>query len=29
VGGYKAWQDRNIESKPNNWRLNASVTYLY
>lgn len=29
VGGYKAWQTSNIESKPNNWRLNASLTYLY
>lgn len=29
VGGYKAWQASNIESKPNNWRLNASLTYLY
>ena len=29
VGGYKAWQASNIESKPNNWRLNAALTYLY
>jgi hemolysin activation/secretion protein len=28
-GGYKAWQSNNIESKPNNWRLNAVLTYLY
>ena len=28
VGGYKAWQASNIESTPNNWRLNASLTYL-
>ncbi len=29
VGGYKAWQASNIESKPNNWRLNAVLSYLY
>ncbi len=29
VGGYKAWQPSNIESKPNNWRLNAVLTYMY
>jgi hypothetical protein len=29
VGGYKAWQASNIESKPNNWRLYAALTYLY
>lgn len=29
VGGYKAWQASNIESKPNNWRVNAAVSYLY
>lgn len=29
LGGYKAWQVSNIESKPNNWRLNAALTYLY
>lgn len=29
IGGYKAWQPSNTESKPNNWRLNAVLTYMY
>ena len=29
VGGYKAWQANNIESRPNNWRLNAVLSYMY
>ena len=29
VGGYKAWTDYNIESKPNNWRLYSSLTYRF
>ena len=29
VGGYKAWQASNIESKPDNWRMNAVLTYMY
>lgn len=29
VGGYKAWQASNIESKPNDWRLNAALTFIY
>lgn len=30
VGGYKGWTGRayNIESKPNNWRLNVAISYL-
>jgi hemolysin activation/secretion protein len=29
VGGYKSWQGINIESKPNNQRLTASVSYAF
>ena len=29
LGGYSAWSPFNIESTPNNWRLNASLTYVY
>ena len=31
IGGYKGWTGStyNIESKPNNWRLNVALTYLY
>ncbi len=31
VGGYKGWAGSayNMESKPNNWRLNFALAYLY
>lgn len=29
LGGYSAWTSYNIESTPNNWRLFASLTYVF
>ena len=29
MGGYKGWTPSNIESKPNNWRLNAALTHYF
>ena len=29
LGGYSAWTPYNIESTPNNWRLNASLTHVF
>ena len=29
LGGYPAWTSYNIESTPNNWRLYASLTYVF
>jgi hemolysin activation/secretion protein len=29
LGGYSAWTPYNIESTPNNWRLNAALTYVF
>lgn len=29
VGGYKSWQSTNIESKPNNYRIWAGLTFFF
>ena len=29
IQGYKGWSTSNIDSKPNNWRLNVALTHYF